>query len=108
VSAVCEAVTRSEISERLLLFALLLSILTSLSMVLIVVATITWGLGLRYVEPQLFAGNDGLVGSSTVGTWLGIGIVMAITAGLSTVSLLRGYSARSALHDAAASMSTMD
>ncbi len=100
--AVCFAVARSEISERLLRFALLPSILATISMALILAATIIWGLGLRDGAPQLFAGNDGLVGSSTTGTWLGIVIAMAIATVLAAVSLLRGLSARSALRAASA------
>lgn len=100
--AVCLAVARSEIPERLLRFALLPSILATISMALMLVATIVWGLGLRDGAPQLFAGNDGIVGSSTVGTWLGIVIAMAIATVLAAISLLRGLSARSALRTIAA------
>jgi len=100
--SVCFAVARSEISEKLLRFAVLPSILATISMALILAATIIWGLGLRDAAPQLFAGNDGLVRSSTTGTWLGIVIVMAIATVLAAVSLIRGLSARSALRNAAA------
>lgn len=100
--AVCFAVARSEISRKLLCFAVLPSILATLSMVLVLAATIIWGLGLRDAAPQLFAGNDGIVGSSTTGTWLAIVIAMAIATVLAAVSLLRGLSARSALYTAAA------
>ncbi len=100
--AVCFAVARSEVSEKLLRVAVLPSILATLSMVLVLAATIIWGFGLRDAAPQLFAGNDGIVGSSTTGTWLAIVIAMAIATALSTVSLLRGLSARSALCNAAA------
>ena len=102
VGAVCLAVARSEIPEKLLRFALLPSILATISMALILAATIVWGLGLRTSVPQLFTGNDGIVGSSTTGTWLAIVIAMAIATGLSAVSLMRGFSARSALHTARA------
>lgn len=100
--ALCMAVARSEIPEKLLRFAVLPSILATISMVLVLVATITWGLGLRDGVPQLFAGNDGIVGSSTTGTWLGIVVTMAIATVLAAVSLLRGFSARSALRKAIA------
>jgi hypothetical protein len=100
--ALCFAVVRSEISERLLRFALLPSMLATISMALMLAATIIWGLGLRDGAPQLFAGNDGIVGSSTTGTWLGIVVTMAIATVLAAVSLVRGFSARSALRNAAA------
>ena len=98
--ALCLAVERSEISAKLLHFAFLPSVLATISMVLMLGATIVWGLGLRDGAPQLFAGNDGIVGSSTTGTWLGIVIAMAIMTTLATVSLMRGLSARSALNTA--------
>jgi hypothetical protein len=100
--AVCFAVTHSEIPEKLLRFAFLPSILATISMALILAATITWGLGLRDAAPQLFAGNDGIVESSTTGTWLAIVIAMAIATVLAAISLMRGLSARSALRNAAA------
>jgi hypothetical protein len=100
--AVCFAVARSEIPEKLLRFALLPFILATISMALVLAATIIWGLGLRDSAPQLFAGNNGIVGTSTTGTWLGIVIAMAIATGLSIVSLIRGLSARSALRHTAA------
>ncbi len=101
-AAVCFTVACSEIPEKLLRFAVLPSILATLSMALVLAATIIWGLGLRDAAPQLFAGNDGIVGVSTTGTWLAIVIAMVITTVLATVSLLRGIAARSALHTAAA------
>jgi len=97
--SVCFAVARSEISERLLHFAVLPSILATISMALILAATITWGLSLRDGAPQLFAGNNGIVGSSTIGTWLAIVIAMAIATVLAALSLMRGLSARSALRN---------
>jgi hypothetical protein len=97
--SVCLAVARSTIPESLLRFALLPFILATISMALILAATIIWGLGLREGAPQLFAGNDGIVGSSTIGTWLGIIISMAITTVLATLSLMRGLSVRSALRN---------
>lgn len=100
--ALCMAVARSEIPEKLLRFAVLPSLLATIAMALALTATITWGLGLRDGAPQLFSGNDGIVGTSTTGTWLEIVIVMAITTVLATISLIRGLSARSALRTATA------
>lgn len=95
--SICFAVTRSEISQKLLSFALPPSILATLSMALISVATLAWGLGLRDGAPQFFAGNNGIVGSSTIGTWLGIVLAMACATILALFSLIRGASAHSAL-----------
>ncbi len=96
--AVCFAVIRSEIPEKLLRFALLPSILTTISMAVILIATFVWGLGLHSSVPQLFNSNEGMFGTSTSGGWLRIVIVMAITTMLAAISLVRGLSARSALH----------
>lgn len=100
-AALCLAVVRSEISEKLLRFTLLAFALGALSMVVILVATITWGLGLHAFDPQLFASNGGIVRSSTTGTWLGIVIAMTIATGVAIVALIRGWSARSTLRKAA-------
>ncbi len=70
-------------------------------MALILAATLTWGLVLGEAAPQFFTGNGGLVGTSTISSWLGIVIIMTMSTGLSTVSLLRGLSARFALYNAA-------
>ena len=58
-------------------------------------ATIFWGLSLQSAVPQLFAGNDGIMGSSTSGTWLGIIAAMTISTAAAVVSLIRGIAARS-------------
>jgi hypothetical protein len=98
--AVCAAVARSEIPERLLHFAVLPSILTSGAMALIAVSTIVWGLGLRDSAPQIFSGNEGIVRTSTMGTWLGIVIAMAIATVLAILFLIRSLSVYSALRNA--------
>jgi hypothetical protein len=95
--AVCFAVTRSNIPARLLRFAVLPSLLMTLSMLVMFVATLVWGLSLCSDVPQLFNGNEGMFGTSTSGSWLRIVLVMAIATGLAVFSLMRGCSARSAL-----------
>jgi len=100
--ALCFAVARSQISEDLFRFALLLSIPATVSMVLILLAIFVWGLSLRSSVPQLFSSNAGIFASSTAGTWLGIVIAMTITIVIAVVSLVRGLSARSALRSTAA------
>ncbi|MBO0795183.1 MAG: hypothetical protein J2P36_30170 [Ktedonobacteraceae bacterium] len=95
--AVCIAVARSEIGEKLLRFALLAATLATVSMVLMFMATIVWGLGLWSTVPELFTSNEGIFGASTTGTWIGIIVVMAIATLLAAFALLRGFAARSAL-----------
>ena len=95
--SVCFVVVQSEIPEKLLRFALLPFVLVTISMVLMMVSALLWGLGLHYGAPQLFAGNNGLMGLSTTGTWLGIVIAMVLATVLAVLSLVRGLSARSTL-----------
>ena len=102
-AALCLAVVRSEVSEKLLRFTLLAFALGTLSMMVILVAIVTWGLGLRAFDPQLFASNEGVLRSSTTGTWLGIVIAMATATSIALVALIRGFSARSTLRKAVAS-----
>jgi hypothetical protein len=102
LSAVCLAVAHSEIPEKLLRFALFASLLATISMALVEVSTLIWGLGLRDNAPQLFSENLGLVGTSTTGTWLGIVVAMVIATIIAALSLVRGLSARSTLRTIAA------
>jgi hypothetical protein len=100
--SICFAVTRSEISEKHLCFALPAFICVTISIVLVAVSTLTWGLGLQERAPQFFTGNNGLTGLSASGTWLGIVMVMALATALAVFSLIRGLSARFALRNRAA------
>ncbi len=95
--ALCVVVARNEIAKELLRFALLLSIPATLSMSVILVAMLTWGLSLHNSVPQLFNSNGGILASSTALTWLGSMIAMGIMTVIAVVSLVRGLSAQSAL-----------
>jgi len=95
-ASVCIAVTRSKISDDLLRFAIFPSAIATISMLCMLLATIFWGLSLQSAVPQLFAGNDGIMGSSTSGTWLAIIAAMTISTAAAVVSLVRGIAARSA------------
>jgi len=94
-ASVSIAVTRSKIPDRLFRFAIFPSAIATISMACMLLATIFWGLGLQSAAPQLFAGNDGIVGSSTSGSWLGIIAVMTFSTAAAVVSLVRGIAARS-------------
>jgi hypothetical protein len=96
------AVARSEISEELFRFALLLSIPATLSMAVMLVAMLVWGLSLHSSVPQLFNSNEGMFGSSTAGNWLGDIIAMAMMTVIAVISLVRGLSARSTLRSTTA------
>lgn len=99
--AVCLVVRRGELTEKQLRLAVLPFVLATISMALIAVSALLWGLGLRASAPQFLAGDNGLVGSSTVGTWLVIVMIMALATGSAIISLIRGLAARTALHNMA-------
>ena len=94
-ASVCIAITHSKISGDLLRFAIFPSAIATISMLCMLLATIFWGLSLQSAVPQLFAGNDGIMGSSTSATWLGIIAAMTISTAAAAVSLVRGIAARS-------------
>lgn len=99
--AVCLVVRRSELTEKQLRPAVLPFVFATMSMALIAVSALLWGLGLHTSAPQFFAGDNGLAGSSTLGTWLVIVIIMALVTGLAIFSLIRGLAARTALRNMA-------
>jgi len=96
------AVIQSEISERLLRFTLLAFALATCAMVVILISTVLWGLGLSTLDTHLFTSNNGLLSTSTSGTWLAIVVTMAIASGVAVVALIRGWSARSPLRKSVA------
>jgi hypothetical protein len=95
--AVCFAVTHGEIPGKLLRFAIPPFTLATISMGLVCAATILWGLALHSGTPQIFASNDGPMGSSTTGIWLEIVIAQVCVCIVASVSLLRARATRAAL-----------
>ncbi|GCE24476.1 hypothetical protein [Dictyobacter kobayashii] len=98
--ALCRAVARCEIAQKHLRFALHAATLATVAMILMLMATISWGLGLWSKIPQFFMRNDGIFGSSTSLTWIGIVAAMTITTMLALIALMRGLSTRSILSTA--------
>lgn len=83
-AAVSLAIARSQIGERLYRFALTPTVITALAMAVMFAADLAWGLGLRASEPALFAGNGGIVSTSTAASWL----VQTVIMGAATVVAL--------------------
>jgi hypothetical protein len=52
-------------------------------------AVAAWGLGLLATRPEAFWGSDGLIGSSTALTWLGVLAAMAVAAGVAVQAASR-------------------
>jgi hypothetical protein len=59
-------------------------------MVVMVGATLTWGLASKAAAPQLFSEDDGLLASNTTVSWLLILGLMAISAAIAIAALVRG------------------
>jgi hypothetical protein len=92
-ASVSVAVRRSEVGERLYRFALYPAGLATLAMVVVSTATFVWGLALWAQAPALFAGNEGILATSTVATWLVILAVMGGSTSAAVAAVVRGLRA---------------
>lgn len=98
-AAVCLAVKRSAVPGKVLRFAVLPACILTVAMVFALLAMLLWGLGIQSNAPALLTGNDGLLRSSTLGTWLRIVAAMVIATGLAVGSLWRAIKIRSRLQE---------
>jgi hypothetical protein len=96
--AVSVAVRRSEIGDRPLRFALIPAVVAALAMVVVSVGTVAWGLALRAQSPTLFAGDDGILSTSTAATWFVIVAMMCVSACVAVAAAIRGLRVRNAEH----------
>jgi len=90
VYGVARAVRESEISPRLLAFARIPALVTTLAMTVVTAALIVWGIALRAAAPDLFSAGEGILATNVALNWLGVTLVMA----LATILAITG-SARS-------------
>jgi hypothetical protein len=88
--AVSTAISRSAVDPHWYRFARLPALVTVLSLAVMCVATVTWGLALRAERPQLFTGDDGIVATSTALSWLIIAAVMLLATLVALAALFRG------------------
>lgn len=95
--AVCAAVMRSAISSNLLCFAVLPSCIATVAMIVVLVATLFWGVSLQSEMPHLLAGNGGIMRSSTMDTLIRIIGIMVLAIALAASTLWRAVSVRSHL-----------
>ncbi len=96
-ASVCTAVAKSSLARNVLRFAIFPSFITTIAMIVMLIGTFCWGISIRSTAPSLFAGYDGLVGSSTTLTWLGILVAMTISTSIAVAFLIRSLSVRSVL-----------
>lgn len=95
-AAVSLAIARSQIGERLYRFALIPTVITALAMAVMFAADLAWGLGLRASEPALFAGDGGIVGTSTAASWLVQTLIMGAATAVALYAVTRALPPRRA------------
>ncbi len=102
VYGVARAVRESEISPRLLTFARIPAMVTTLAMAVVTLALIIWGVGLRAAAPDLFGAGEGILATNVALNWLGVTLVMALATIIAILALTRtGSSAQPATARAA-------
>ncbi len=97
-ASVCTAVAQSPLTKNVLCFAIFPSAIATVAMLVMLIGTLGWGISIQSTAPSLFTGHDGLVGSSTILTWLGILVAMTISTSIAITFLIRSLSIRSMLH----------
>jgi hypothetical protein len=92
--AVCLAVTRAEIGERIIRFTRLPAVITTVAMVMMFAATLVWGLSLLGSAPQMFYGDDGALATNTAISWGIVIVVMGVTTVIAAIGVRRANSSR--------------
>jgi hypothetical protein len=96
VYGVARAVRKSEISPRLLAFARIPALVTTLAMAVVTVALIVWGIALRAAAPDLFGAGEGILATNVALNWLGVVVVMTLATIIATGAAARSLRTRSA------------
>ena len=94
-AAVSLAVLHSDINDTYFRFARLPSMLTTLAMAVMVVATLAWGLAANAANPHLFTEDNGVLASNTTVSWLLILALMALATTVAVAALIWGNRSRS-------------
>jgi hypothetical protein len=89
VYGVTQAVRESEISPRLLAFARIPALVTTLAMAVVTGALIVWGIALRAAAPDLFGAGEGILETNVALNWLGVTLVMALATVVAIVAMAR-------------------
>ncbi|HEY7094012.1 MAG TPA: hypothetical protein VH393_12570 [Ktedonobacterales bacterium] len=88
VYGVARAVRESEISPRLLSFALIPALVTTLAMAVVTVALIVWGIALRSAAPDLFGAGEGILETNVALNWLGVTLVMTLATIIAIIAII--------------------
>jgi len=99
--AVTRAISRADIDVRLMHFAYLPGIVTTLAMALMLGATIAWGVFAHIQEPHLFDSANYFVGYPTAISWGLIVLTMTVSTIIAAMGCIRGMSARGNAEDGA-------
>jgi hypothetical protein len=91
--AVSAAALEAEVDGAFYRRAALPALVTAGAMVVVVGAVVVWGVALAITAPAAFWGAEGILGGSTVLTWLGVVVVMA---GATAVAIRAAIRARDA------------
>ena len=94
VAGAVAAVRRTELGAGTLRFAAGAAVVTTAAMVVMLVATVAWGLALRAADPALFHSAEGIRASSTAGSWAVIVACMAAATAVAGVASARGQALR--------------
>jgi hypothetical protein len=87
VAAAVTAVRRSELGLGLLRFGAAAVAVVAAAMLVMLGATVWWGLALRSADPALFHSHQGVRASSTVASWV---VIVALMAASTTLALRAG------------------
>jgi hypothetical protein len=89
VYGVTRAVSVSEVSPRLLAFARIPALVTTLAMAVVTLALIVWGIALRAAAPNLFGAGEGILATNVALNWLGVTLVMALATIIAIIAMSR-------------------
>jgi hypothetical protein len=87
VYGVTQAVRESEMSPRLLAFARIPALVTTLAMAVVTGALIVWGIALRAAAPDLFGAGEGILATNVALNWLGVTVVMALATIIAIIAM---------------------
>jgi hypothetical protein len=94
LGAAVVAVRRADLGLPLLRFASVAVAVTAAAMLVMLGATVLWGLALRSAEPALFHADEGLRATTTASSWVGIVVLMALATALAVRAGARGLRSR--------------
>jgi hypothetical protein len=95
--ALCRVISASDIDGRLVRYAFWPSFLVTIALLLLLSATVAWGLAAHQEVPRLFDRSDLIIGHVTATTWaIDVGM-MAVAALVALVATIRGTATRTAI-----------